>query len=124
MLAHTTDDDSNMAESTKRKKAKPTWIDVKAKVAAFDKAGLLHLVSELYSFHQDNQSFLHTRFGPGAGCLWQTRCQNFSGHCKESPLGIPQGNRRPVGCFGASLVLVRNSSPVFDGIWVCGYRIF
>lgn len=58
-----------MAESPKRTKIKPTWSDVKAKVSEFDKAGLIQLVAELYSFHKDNQSFLHARFSLGPNPL-------------------------------------------------------
>jgi hypothetical protein len=58
-----------MAEPHKRKKIKPTWSDVKAKVGEFDKAGLIQLVAELYSFHKDNQSFLHARFALGPNPL-------------------------------------------------------
>jgi len=58
-----------MAESAKRTKIKPTWSDVKAKVSDFDKAGLIQLLAELYSFHKDNQSFLHARFSLGPNPL-------------------------------------------------------
>jgi hypothetical protein len=58
-----------MAESPKRTKIKATWSDVKAKVSEFDKAGLIQLVAELYSFHKDNQSFLHARFSLGPNPL-------------------------------------------------------
>ena len=58
-----------MAEPSKRTKIRPTWGDVKAKVGEFDRAGLLQLVAELYSFHKDNQSFLHARFGLGLNPL-------------------------------------------------------
>ena len=62
-------DQSQMAKQTERTKIKPTWSDVKAKVGEFDKAGLIQLVAELYSFHKDNQSFLHARFSLGANPL-------------------------------------------------------
>jgi len=61
--------ESQMAELSKRTKIKPTWSDVKAKVSEFDKAGLIQLVAELYSFHKDNQTFLHARFSLGANPL-------------------------------------------------------
>jgi hypothetical protein len=44
-------------------KSQPTWIDVKAKLASFDRTGLLGLVQDLYAAHQDNQTFLHARLG-------------------------------------------------------------
>ena len=44
-------------------KSQPTWIDVKAKLAPFDRTGLLSLVQDLYAAHKDNQVFLHARLG-------------------------------------------------------------
>src|SRR5580765_4303928 len=49
--------------------SKPSWTDVKAKLASFDRLGLLGLIQDLYTAHKDNQAFLHTRFGLGAGVL-------------------------------------------------------
>lgn len=51
------------------KKTTPTWSDVKAKLADFDRAGLLGLVQDLYAASKDNQSFLHARFGLGGDVL-------------------------------------------------------
>jgi hypothetical protein len=50
-------------------KSQPTWVDVKAKLAAFDRASLLELIHHLYSAHKDNQAFLHARFGLGQDVL-------------------------------------------------------
>ena len=58
-----------MAEPPKLTRIKPAWSDVKAKVDEFDEAGLIQLVAELYSFHKDNQSFLHARFSLGPNSL-------------------------------------------------------
>ncbi|MCK6391538.1 MAG: hypothetical protein L6Q40_11060 [Azonexus sp.] len=58
-----------MTERTKRSKSKPTWSDVKSKLADFDRAGLQQLVADLYAFHRDNQTFLHARFGLGESPL-------------------------------------------------------
>ena len=44
-------------------KSQPTWIDVKAKLASFDRTSLLGLVQDLYAAHKDNQVFLHARLG-------------------------------------------------------------
>ena len=46
-------------------KSKPTWVDVKAKLAGFDRGALLSLVQSLYAAHRENQAFLHARFGLG-----------------------------------------------------------
>jgi hypothetical protein len=52
-----------------RSKAQPKWTDVRAKLASFDRAGLLGLVQDLYAAHPDNRTFLHTRFGLGENIL-------------------------------------------------------
>jgi hypothetical protein len=55
---------------TKRQPAsKPTWTDVKAALARFDRQGLLGLIQDLYTAHKDNQAFLHARFGLGEDVL-------------------------------------------------------
>ena len=43
--------------------------DVKAKLAGFDRAGLLGLIQNLYVLQKDNQRFLHARFGLGDDVL-------------------------------------------------------
>src|ERR1035438_9169185 len=52
-----------------KSKSQPTWTDVKAKLAGFDRAGLLDLIQNLYGSQRDNQRFLHARFGLGADVL-------------------------------------------------------
>jgi len=47
----------------------PTWSDLKAKLADFDRTSLLGLVKDLYHASKDNQAFLHARFGLGADVL-------------------------------------------------------
>ena len=55
---------------TKRQsKSQPTWTDVKAKLAAFDRTALLDLLHNLYAADKDNQTFLHARFGLGEDVL-------------------------------------------------------
>ena len=51
--------------SSRAPKAKPTWSDVKAKLANFDRAKLLSVVADLYSASRYNQMFLHARFAVG-----------------------------------------------------------
>ena len=51
------------------KKMNPSWIDVKAKLAAFDRAGLLSLVQDLYAASKDNQAFLRARLHLGDDVL-------------------------------------------------------
>ena len=50
-------------------KSQPAWTDVKAKLASFDRKGLLGLIQDLYAAHKDNQMFLHARFGLGEDAL-------------------------------------------------------
>lgn len=50
-------------------KSQPTWTDVKAKLAAFDRTALLDLLHHLYAAHKDNRAFLHARFGLGEDVL-------------------------------------------------------
>jgi hypothetical protein len=49
--------------------SQPKWTDVKAKLASLDRLGLIGLIQDLYAFHKDNQTFLHTRFGLGEDVL-------------------------------------------------------
>lgn len=49
--------------------SQPTWTDVKAKLASFDRLGLLGLIQDLYVAQKDNQTFLHARFGLGEDVL-------------------------------------------------------
>jgi len=51
------------------KKSSPSWVDVKAALAGFDRAGLLALMQDLYAGSKDNQAFLHARFALGGDVL-------------------------------------------------------
>jgi len=55
--------------SKRQLRAQPTWTDVKAKLAGFDRLGLLGLIQDLYAAHKDNRIFLHARFGLGEDVL-------------------------------------------------------
>ena len=50
-------------------RSKPTWSDVKAKLADFDRPGLIGLVQDLYAASKDNQAFLHARLKLGEDVL-------------------------------------------------------
>src|ERR1700724_3274618 len=52
-----------------KSKSQPTWTDVRAKLADFDRAALLGLIQSLYAAHKDNQMFLHSRFRLGDDVL-------------------------------------------------------
>ena len=55
--------ESNRHMIKRQSKSQPTCIDVKAKLASYDRTGLLGLVQDLYAVHKDNQTFLHARLG-------------------------------------------------------------
>lgn len=50
-------------------KSQPSWSDVKAKLADFDRGGLLGLVQDLYAASKENRNFVHARFGLGEDVL-------------------------------------------------------
>src|SRR5713101_6015717 len=49
--------------------SQPTWANVKAGLASFDRLGLRGLIQDLYAAHKDNQTFLHARLGLGEDVL-------------------------------------------------------
>ncbi|MGK2951831.1 MAG: hypothetical protein ACSLEZ_05535 [Thiobacillus sp.] len=51
------------------KKAAPSWISVKARLADLDHTSLLGLVQDLYAASKDNQAFLHARLHLGEDVL-------------------------------------------------------
>jgi hypothetical protein len=51
------------------KQPTPSWKNVKAKLAEFDRPGLLALVQDLYASGKENQAFLHARLGLGLDVL-------------------------------------------------------
>ena len=51
------------------RKSSASWSEVKAKLAQFDRAGLLGLLHDLYAASNDNQAFLHARFALGGDVL-------------------------------------------------------
>ena len=61
------------------KSASPTWIDVKAALQNFDRAGLLGLLQDLYAGSKDNQAFLHARLSLGCDQLkpYKTAISNW-----------------------------------------------
>ncbi len=50
-------------------RSKPSWSDVRAKLADFDRAGLIGLVQDLYAASKENQAFLHARLHLGDDVL-------------------------------------------------------
>ena len=58
-----------MAEPTRRK----TWSEVKARLGAFDRKGLVSLLGELYDASVANRRFLHSRLTPGSRAIEEYR---------------------------------------------------
>jgi hypothetical protein len=58
-----------MAEPTTRKK----WSDVKARLEAFDRKGLVSLLGDLYDASVANRRFLHSRLTPGSRAIEEYR---------------------------------------------------
>ena len=50
-------------------KVRPSWENVKAELARFDRAALLALLRDLYAAAAGNRAFLHARFGLGLDLL-------------------------------------------------------
>ena len=50
-------------------KSRPTWADVKSKLAGLDRAALLNVLQDLYAADDENCAFLHARFGLGEDSL-------------------------------------------------------
>jgi hypothetical protein len=46
-------------------KSKPTWAEVRSKLAGFDRAALLKVLQDLYAADDGNHAFFHARFGLG-----------------------------------------------------------
>lgn len=53
----------------RQSKANPTWEEVKAELAGFDRAALLAVLQDLYAAAESNRAFLHARFGLGQDSL-------------------------------------------------------
>ena len=47
----------------------PSWSDVKARLAQFDRTGLISLLGDLHDLSRENQAFLNSRLGLGADPL-------------------------------------------------------
>ena len=58
-----------MPEAKRKPRSQPAWTDIKAKLAGFDRRGLMGLIQDLYAAHKENRTFLHARFGLGNDAL-------------------------------------------------------
>ena len=75
------------------KKTSPGWSHVKAKLADFDRAGLVGLLQDLYAVDKDNQAFLHARF---ALAVCRTfHASRIQGRLAHDPEGLNDGSICP-----------------------------
>ena len=74
---------------TNDKNHSPTWIDVKAALLNFDRAGLLGLVQDLYAGSKSNQAFLHARLGLGDDQLKPYKATISESICPDLMRGQP-----------------------------------
>jgi len=58
-----------MPETKRKPRSQPAWTDIKARLAGFDRRGLMGLIQDLYAAHKENRTFLHARFGVGSDAL-------------------------------------------------------
>ena len=79
------------------KSASPTWIDVKAALQTFDRAGLLGLLQDLYAGSKDNQAFLHARLSLGHDQLEPYKAMISSWICpnliRNQPISVSKAKK-------------------------------
>ena len=129
---------SNMPMTKRESKMEPTWTDVKAKLAAFDRTALLDLIHHLYAAHKDNQAFLHARFGLGedvlepykktlARWLWPDPFRNQDTSVSKAKQAISHYKKAvgdPTGLTELNGFLLRASSWILSGYRLSRGRIF
>jgi hypothetical protein len=80
-----------------KKNASPTWIDVRAALLAFDRAGLRGLLQDLYAASKDNRAFLHARLGLGHDQLKPYKATISSWICpdvmKNQPMSVSKAKK-------------------------------
>lgn len=81
----------------KVKSALPTWIDVRAALLSFDRAGLQGLVQDLYAASKKNQAFLHARLGLGPDPLNPYKARISSCICpdlmRNQPISVSKAKK-------------------------------
>jgi hypothetical protein len=82
---------------TKEKGSLPTWIDVRAALLRFDRAGLQGLVQDLYTASKENQAFLHARLGLGPDPLNPYKARISSCICpdlmRNQPISVSRAKK-------------------------------
>jgi hypothetical protein len=119
------------------KGALPTWIDVKASLLSFDRAGLLGLVQDLYAASKDNQALLHARLGLGPDQLKPYKATiscwinpdlmrggvrlNFKS--QESNRGLQESHWTPEGLGRTIDILLRGGIQFHRILQLCRYEL-
>jgi len=67
----------------KANKRKPTWSDLKRRLADLDRPVLLGLIQDLYAANKNNQAFLHARFALGEDVLGPYKAIIDRGVCPD-----------------------------------------
>jgi hypothetical protein len=49
----------------RKARSQPAWTDIKAKLAGFDRRGLISLIQDLYAAHKENRTLLDQIFSGG-----------------------------------------------------------
>jgi hypothetical protein len=107
-----------------KEKSSPTWIDVKASLLAFDRAGLLGLIQALYAGSKDNEAFLHARLGLGRKQLEPYKARISKSICpdmmRSEPISISKAKKaiadykraigHPEGLAELSIFLMRGGN--------------
>ena len=73
-----------MPVAKRKPRSQPAWTDIKARLAGFDRRGLMGLIQDLYAAHKENRTFLHARFGVGSDSLGPCVGSDSLGPCKET----------------------------------------
>src|SRR5215471_8001427 len=121
----------------RQERSQPTWTDVKARLASFDRLGLLGLIQDFYAAHKDNQTFLHTRFGLGedilkpyketldrwlvAGCNAESGCIRHKSQTGD--LQFQESCRRSGRAGGTDGVLLRMRCGILQRRRISGRRL-
>ena len=80
-----------MPVAKRKPRSQPAWTDIKAKLAGFDRRGLIGLIQDLYAAHKENRTFLHARLGVGSDAcdpagqaeLMVFYCERAAGFCND-----------------------------------------
>ena len=120
------------------KGASPTWIDVKASLRTFDRAGLYGLLQDLYEASKDNEAFVHARLDLGPDQLGHYKAtisrwinpnlmknQTVSvSKAKKTIAGYNKAIGRPEGLAELSIFFCEEAFSFIEGCSFCDERYF